>query len=189
MTSRKTSQTIDSGSPDTGEPLYLTVGSLRRPHGVHGEMLMQVLTDFPERFKAKMKVFVGASRQPLTLQGIRIHQQGLLVKFEGIDTPEDAGHFRNQDVYVTAADRPGLPKGQYYHHELLGFDVVTEDGASIGRLTEILQTGANDVYVVTRPGSRDVLLPNIPTVILGLDAPRRILRVRLLSGLLDESES
>ena len=178
---------MGSGSPTKGEPDYLIVGYLRRAHGVRGEMVMEIHTDFPERLKSKAKVFVGKNYQPMTIATTRNHSEGLLIKLKGIDTPEDAARYRNQLVYVTAADRPPLPKGQFYVHELIGFEVVNEEGL-IGKLTEILQTGANDAYVVTRPDASEVLLPVIPSVVLGIEADRRLIRVHLIPGLLDESD-
>lgn len=189
MTPKKTPSKVASGSPTDGEPLYLVVGSLRRPHGVHGEMVMEVITDFPERLKANTKVFVGESHQLLIITSARFHGEGLLIKFKGVDTPEKAGRYRNQLIYVPAADRPKLPKGQYYHHELIGFAVVDQNNEEIGRLTEIMQTKANDVYVVTRPDGREILLPNIPSVILDIEAERRQIRVHLLDGLIEDRES
>ena len=189
MASRKTSSNAGSGSPSAGEPEYLVVGFLRRAHGVRGEMVMEVHTDFPERLKANTKVFVGDSHRPMTLDSARFHNEGLIVKFENVDTPEDAAHYRNQLVYVTTADRPQLPKGQYYLHELIGFDVVDEEENSIGKLTEIMQTGANDVYVVTRPDGSEILLPVIPSVVLNIEADRRLIRVHLLDGLIEDRES
>jgi 16S rRNA processing protein RimM len=187
MTARKASKSIVSGSPTDGEPEYLVVGSLRRPHGLRGEMVMEVHTDFPERLGPGTGVYVGESHRPMTIDGTRFHNEGLLIKFGGVDTPEEAGRHRNQFVYVTAADRPPLPEGRYYHHKLIGFAVVDEAGGAIGTLTEILQTGANDVFVVARPGAGEALLPNIPSVILGIEADRRLMRVRLIPGLLDDS--
>ncbi len=187
MPARKTSNNAGSGSPSAGEPEYLVVGFLRRAHGVRGEMVMEVHTDFPERLKAKTKVFVGDKRQPMMIAATRFHQEGLLVKFKDLDKPEDAARYRNQLVYVTAADRPPLPKGQFYHHELIGFDVADEEKGSIGKLTEIMQTGANDVYVVTRPDGSEILLPVIPSVVLDIEADRRLIRVHLLDGLIEES--
>lgn len=189
MTAEKKSNNAGSGSPSAGEPLYLVVGSLRRSHGVRGEMVMEVVTDFPERLKPNTKVFVGDSRQPMTLVGARFHNEGLLVKFKNIDTPEDAARYRNQLVYVPAADRPKLPKGQYYHHELIGFDVVDEADNSIGVLSDIMQTGANDVYVVTQLDGKEILLPAISSVILDIETDRRLIRVHLLDGLIENRES
>ncbi|MGE5776105.1 MAG: ribosome maturation factor RimM [Chloroflexota bacterium] len=170
------------GSPD-GEPVYLVVGFLRRAHGVHGEIVMDIHTDFPERLQSGKKLFVGEERTPVTLSGVRPHAKGMLVKLKGIETPEEAGRFRNQWVYVRAADVPGLPEGRIYQHELFGFTVEDEQGASLGELVEILETGANDVYVIRNADGREILLPAIPSVILDIDSARRSMRVHLLEGL------
>ena len=171
-----------SGSPN-GEPVYLTVGFLRRPHGLQGEIIMDLHTDFPERMKRGRKLFVGEAHQPLTLTSVRPHQNGLLVKFKGIETPDEAGKLRNTWVYIQAKDAPALPQGQIYQHELLGFQVVDEEGNPLGELVEIIETGANDVYVVRSEAGKEILLPAIPAVILDMDAGRRFMKVHLLEGL------
>ena len=171
-----------SGSPD-GEPVYLTVGFLRRPHGVSGEIILDLHTDFPERLKSGRKLFLGEEYKPMTLVSARPHAKGMLIKFKGIETPEDVGQFRNKWVYVKASDVPPLPEGQLYQHELLGFSVVDESHDLLGELVEILETGANDVYVVRDANRHEILLPAIPSVILELDPARRLIRVHLLEGL------
>ncbi|MCI0552980.1 MAG: ribosome maturation factor RimM [Anaerolineae bacterium] len=170
------------GSPD-GEPGYLTVGFLRRPHGVHGEIIMDLHTDFPERMKSGRKFFVGDGYQPITLTNVRPHQSGLLVKFKDIETPEDAGQLRNQWVYIKAKDAQPLPEGQIYQHELFGFRVMDENDNQLGELVEIIETGANDVYVIKDDSGKEILLPAIPSVILDFDPARRLMRVHLLEGL------
>jgi 16S rRNA processing protein RimM len=177
-----TEQKQTSGSPN-GEPVYLAIGFIRRPHGVQGEMIMDLHTDFPERIKSGRKVLVGEKRQPLTFDTVRPHGDSLLVSFRGVDTPEDAGRFRNQWVYVKSSDVPPLPEGQYYQYELIGLDVVDENGNPLGKLAEILETGANDVYVVRNEAGKEILLPVIPSVILNRDMDRRLLTVHLLEGL------
>jgi 16S rRNA processing protein RimM len=190
MAARKQARKTGSGSPSTGEPEYLLVGSLRRPHGVHGELVMQVLTDFPERLRPGTKVFVGPAYNPMIIAGSRTHGEGLLLKLEGVDTPELAGRYRNQSVCVTTADRPPLPEGQYYEHQVIGFSVVEdESGDAIGTLSEIMRTGANDIYVVTRTDGTEVLLPVIPSVVLKLDPDTRTIRVHILPGLIDNNGS
>jgi len=171
----------NTGSPN-GEPNYLSVGFLRRPHGVKGEIIMDLHTDFPERMKKGRTLFVGESHKLMTLTGVRPHGSGMLVKFKDIDTPEDAGLYRNQWVYVQTKDVP-LPEGQHYKHELLGLKVVDENGNPLGELVEILETGANDVYVVRDDSGKEILLPAIPSVILDLDIGRGFLKVHLLEGL------
>lgn len=171
-----------SGSPN-GEPVYLTVGFLRRPHGVNGEIIMDLHTDFPERLKRGRKMFISEEHTPVTIQSVREHQKGVLIKFNGIDTPESAGEFRNQWVYVKARDLPPLPEGKIYQHELFGFKVLDDQDNLLGELVEIIVTGANNVYVVRDETGRELLLPAIPSVILDLDTDRRLMRVHLLEGL------
>ena len=171
------------GSPD-GEPVYLVVGFLRRAHGVRGEIILDLHTDFPERLQNGRKLFIGEEHKPMILAGTRPHAKGMLLKFKDIETPEDAGKLRNQWVYVKATDVPGLPEGKVYQHELFGFDVVEENGNSLGELVEIIETGANDVYVVKNEAGKEILLPAIPSVILEIDPARRLMRVHLLEGLI-----
>jgi 16S rRNA processing protein RimM len=172
-----------SGSP-IGEPLYLSVGFLRRPHGLAGEIIMDLHTDFPERMKSGRKLFVGEEYQPMTLTSVRPHQAGLLVKFKDVETPEDAGKYRNQWVFIKAKDAPPLPDGKIYQYKLIGFKVVDENENPLGTLVEILETGANDVYVVKDDTGKEILLPAIPSVILDLDTARRLIRVHVLDGLI-----
>ncbi len=174
--------TKNSGSPN-GEPVYLAVGFLRRPHGVHGEIIMDLHTDFPERLKPGRKLLVSEEHKLMVVEGIREHQKGVIIKFNGIDTPEDAGKLRNTWVYIKASDAPPLPKGQIYQHELFGFQVVDDNNNPLGELVEIIETGANNVYVVRDASGKEILLPAIPSVILELDADRRLMRVHLLEGL------
>jgi 16S rRNA processing protein RimM len=186
MVGKKIKKESVSGSRVDGGPEYLVVGYLRRPHGLHGEMVMEVHTDFPERLTSGSEVYVGDSYQKILVTDARYHNEGLLIKFQGLETPEQAGRYRNQSVYVSAANRPVLPKGQYYHHELIGFKVVNEKDKSIGILTEIMQTGANDVYVVRQDNGREVLLPVIASVVIAVETEKRQIRVKPLPGLLDE---
>jgi len=172
-----------SGSP-VGEPLYLSVGFLRRPHGLQGEIIMDLHTDFPERMQVGRKLFVGDDHKPMTLEAVRVHAKGLLVKFKDVETTEAAGVFRNQWVFIKAKDAPPLPDGKIYQYKLIGFKVVDENDNLLGTLAEILETGANDVYIVKDDSGKELLLPAIPSVILDLDAGRRLIRVHVLDGLI-----
>ncbi len=183
MTLKKAPAAAGTGSPSVGEPEYLVVGFVRRPHGLKGEMIMDVHTDFPERLKTGMTVFVGEQYQPKVFASRRPHAKGLLVRFRGAKTPEDAGLYRNTWIYVPTADRPELPEGEYYHHQLLGLNVVTDEGRELGELADIIETGANDVYVVRDADGNEVLLPAIPAVILDVELADRQMRVHLLDGL------
>jgi 16S rRNA processing protein RimM len=171
-----------TGSPP-GEPDYLAVGFLRRPHGLGGEMLMDLHTDFPERLKAGRKLFLGDERKAVTLAAVRKHGENVLVKLKGLDTSEAVGRYRNTWLFVKTKDVPSLPEGQYYQHQLLGLKVLDEEGRELGSLTQILETGANDVYVVTDEAGKELLLPAIPPVILELKPEDGFIRVHLIEGL------
>ncbi len=179
-----------AGSPGNGEPAYLAVGKLHRPHGVHGEIVMEVLTDFPERLVTDMRLYVGPEYKPLTLRQRRWHRDLLLVTFEGYNTPEEISVFRNHFLFVLAEDRPPLPAGEYYHHQLIGMLVFDETGAALGTIYEILTTGANDVLVVRPQAGSDILLPMINDVVLDIDLVQQRVQVHVLPGLLpDETKN
>jgi 16S rRNA processing protein RimM len=174
----------DAGSPQKGEPVFLAVGKLRRPHGVNGEIIMDVLTDFPERLHRGMTLYVGLDRQPLRLRSLRWAAAALLVAFDGYNTPEQAGDLRNHFACVTTADRPPLPEGEYYHHQLIGLKVISEQGEILGNVTEILATGANDVYVVRAETGAEILIPAVDEFVRSVDLERRELRIHVTPGLL-----
>ncbi len=174
----------NTGSPNSGEPEFLVVGKLTHTHGVRGEILMLVWTDFPERLVPGVTLYVGPQREPLELISCRPHAKGLLVSFSGYQSRELAARLTNQLVHVTASDRPPLPPGEYYHHQLLGLTVFDDSGKELGSLEQILPTGANDVYLVRSASGKEILLPAIESVILEIDLEQRRIRVHLLPGLL-----
>ena len=176
----------DSGSPEVGEPEFLVIGKLGRPHGLHGEILMVVYTDFPERIQPGVTFFVGPHYQPIKLSKRRPHSRGLLITFEGYRARERIAELRNQLVYVRTSDRPPLEQGEYYHHQLLGLEVVDENGKKLGFLSNILETGANEVYVVRDQSGAEILVPAIDSVVLDIDLEHKQVRVHLLTGLLPE---
>lgn len=167
-----------TGSPISGEPTYLVVGKLRRPHGVKGEIMMDVLTDFPQRLRRGKEVFVGPQHNPWVIRSVRTKDQALLVSFEGLEDCDQVGVLRNLDVYIRASNLPELPDGEYYYHQVLGLRVVDEAGSEMGTLVEILETGANDVYVVRDHQGHEILLPVIDDVICAVDLVRGEIRVR-----------
>jgi 16S rRNA processing protein RimM len=172
-----------AGSPTPGEPAFLVVGKIRRPHGVKGELIMEIHTDFPDRLKVGVTVFVGETQRPLNIRSLRPNGSTILIAFDGYQNPETAGELRNQLVFVRADDRPPLEDGEYYHHQLLGLKVLTADDRPVGTIVEILSTGANDVYVVQPTAGREVLLPALESVILDIDLDRGEMHVHLLPGL------
>ncbi|MGD0877347.1 MAG: ribosome maturation factor RimM [Anaerolineales bacterium] len=177
-----------AGAPTNGVPAWLVVGKIRRPHGVAGDVLVEVYTDFPDRLKPNAVVYAGDDHIPLTIRRQRSHNDGVLLGFDDYSTPEQVGRFRNQFLYIVVEDAMDLPEGEFYHHELQGLSVIDENGDSLGKVTEIIQTGANDVYVVTNKAGREILLPAIVEVILDVDLDSKIIKAHLIPGLLEEKD-
>jgi 16S rRNA processing protein RimM len=171
-------QTGSTGSPAPGEPVFIALGFLRRPHGIYGELIMDVLTDFPERMRAGRVVFIGENHEEHKLGTVRQADKTLLVSIRGFKNPEDAARFRNSYVYARVEELPELPPDEYYHHQLIGLAVVNESGQPLGELVEVLQTGANDVYVVRTESGGELLFPAIADVVMTVDLERQEMRVR-----------
>jgi len=171
----------ETGSPHPSEPVFLVAGKLRRPHGIHGEIIMDVLTDFPERLRIGATVYLGPEYRPHKFKSMRGQDKGMLVSFEGYASREEVGLLTNQYVYIKNRELPELPEGEYYHHQLVGLRVVDESGEFLGMLEEILETGANDVYLVRSGEGAELLLPAIEPVVLEVDLERGVMVVRPLS--------
>ncbi len=170
-------------TPEQEKINYLVVGKLRRPHGVHGEILMDVTTDFPERLKPGIVLYVGPQYRPVKLRSARTHGNAMLVAFDEFHTPEEVGELRNQLLYVRSKDRPRLEEGEYYHHQLLNLRVVDEEGQPLGMVSDILETGANDVIVVRPENGPELLLPVTDEVVLDIGLEKGEIRVHILPGL------
>lgn len=173
----------NTGLPENGEPIFLVVGRLQRPHGLKGEILMGIMTDFPERLQPEATIFIGEDHAPHQILSQRNHNSGLLLKFAEYENREEVGILRNQYAYVRADDRPPLPDGEYYHHQLIGLEVIDDNGNHLGKVTEILETGSNDVYIIRPEEGKELLLPAIDDVVLGIDVEAAEIRVHLLEGL------
>lgn len=159
----------NSGSPQSGEPVYLTIGKFRRPHGVKGEILMEMVTEFPENIKPGIQVFVGIKKKPCTISSIRQTNKLWLVSLFGFEDCESVEIFRNQWVYMDAEQLKPLPAGLFYQHEVIGMQVLDENRQRLGKVTEILVTGANDVYVIGTDSGEELLIPAIKSVIISMD--------------------
>ncbi|HRN51417.1 MAG TPA: ribosome maturation factor RimM [Anaerolineales bacterium] len=176
----------ESGSAVFREPDFVLVGVVRRPHGLRGEVQVSIETDFPERLKKGVKLFLGEEHTPVTIRTARPIDNGLLLSFEQFPDRASLEHIRNAPLFSSVQDSPPLPPGQFYRYQLLGLTVVTDTDEELGLLTQVLETGANDVYVVQSPTHGEVLLPAIEDVVLETDIAAKRMRVHLLPGLLPE---
>ncbi len=161
----------------------MVIGRVLKPWGFRGLVKIQILTDFPERFASLQTVLLGDGAKRFSVESARLIQDAALLKLQGIDSSEEAAKLRGLDVLVPIEEAVPLPEGKYYHYQLIGLAVETASGQALGRITEILQTGANDVYVVN-DGQREVLLPAIEPVIRSIDLEHGRMTVELLEGLI-----
>jgi 16S rRNA processing protein RimM len=153
-----------------------------RPFGVHGELKVEILTDYPEQLARLRTVYLGAAGTPWTIESVRLHKGAALFKLEGCNDRTAAEALRGALVQITSEDAVPLEEDEYYEHQIVGMGVFEQDGTFLGKVTEIISTGANDVYVVV--GSEgELLLPVIKSVILEIDLETDRMIVHLLEGL------
>jgi 16S rRNA processing protein RimM len=162
---------------------YLVVGRIGGPHGVRGEVRFKILTDFPERLVPGKRVYVGEGREVKSIAGLRGGDEHAILELAGVTDRFQAGHLRNQFVYVHISEVPDLPEGELYTHALIGLEVRTETGEPLGRIAEVLYTGANDVLVLVDENGNERLIPAIDDVLIGIDLEAGTAQVRLLPGL------
>lgn len=146
---------------------------------------MALITDYPERLLKVESLNLGQDHEPREVEKIQRHGNDALVKFKGIDTREEADSYRGAFVTLPVDQAVPLEEGEYYLFQLQGIEVVTDEGEPLGVFSGYLETGANDVYIVTSPEGREILLPAIPDVIKKVDLADRKMVVHLLNGLLD----
>lgn len=174
--------------PDSNQSWSLTVGEIVAPFGRMGEVKVRLETDFPDRFARLKQVCLrwpsGESRLA-HVDGARLHKRQILLKVRGIDSIDDAETLRGALVQVKAADAVKLDADEYYIHDLIGCEVVTDQGRVLGCLNSVLTNPANDVYVVGE-GKAEILLPAVRDVVVNVDLAARRITVRPTPGLLPD---
>ena len=176
------------------------VGVIANTHGVRGEVKVYPTTDDPARFKKLKKALLDTGEEKLEpeVAQVKFLKNMVIVKFKGIDNINDIEKYKGKGLFVTRSQAVKCEKDEYFIADLIGMEVSTEDGQALGEVKDVLQTGANDVYVVQVresspfahriPGNRgELLLPAIKECILQIDMGRRAIQVRLMPGLLEES--
>lgn len=155
-----------------------------KPWSYRGELKIEILTDFPERFASLRTVYVGDDAKRFSVESARLHGKAVLLKLEGIDSTQAAERLRNQMVQVPTEEAVELPKGELYLYQLLGLHVKSSTGEALGDIADVLDTaGANDVYVV-RNGEKEILVPAISSVVKEIDLEKGEMVVELLPGLI-----
>lgn len=164
---------------------YLIVGQIVAPHGIRGEVKVRLITEEPEFLQTLETLYVDeAAPRPLQVANVRFHRGHALVQFEHITTRSEAERLRGLYVLIPKAWAPPLEEDEYYVHEIVGLRVVTTAGEELGRVVDVLFTGANEVYVVRGGPYGEVLIPAIKEVVRAVDLEAGEMRVELIEGLI-----
>lgn len=165
----------------------LQVGVITDTHGIRGEVKVFPTTDDPERFSYLKEVILdlGREKKILHIGGVKYFKQFVILKFKEYNDINLVEPFRKKSLFVTRENAVPLEEDEYFIADLIGLKVVTDEGEELGELTDVLQTGANDVYEVRTKEGKEVLLPAIKDCILGVDVTGGVMTVHVLKGLLD----
>ena len=165
----------------------LQVGVISSTHGVRGEVKVFPTTDDVKRFKRLKEVVLDTGREELTLEieGVKFFKQFVILKFKGYDNINDIEKYKGKSLLVTRANAVRLRKDEYFIADLQGLTVVDEEDKEIGVLRDVMETGANDVYIIDMTDGREVLVPAIKECILQVDVEAGKMQIYLMDGLLD----
>lgn len=163
----------------------LKVGIITTTHGIKGEVKVFPTTDDPKRFLDLKEVILDTGREKkiLEIEKVRFFKNLVILKFKGIDDINDIELYKQKDLYVTRENAVPLEENEYFIADLIGLLAVTEEGEELGKLSDVLQTGANDIYVIQKEGAVDLLVPAIKECIKKIDMEERKVVIHLLPGL------
>ncbi len=169
---------------ESARPRFLVIGQVIKPHGIRGEVVVDTHTDNPERFSWLHSVYIGRTNpKQVVVEGVRYHKSRVLLKLAGYDSRQDAEILRSKWLLVAEEEAIPLEAGEYYLHQIIGMEVFSEDGTHLGQVTGLLETKANNVFIVDGPLG-EVLLPDIEDVVIEVDIEQGRLLVHLLDGLI-----
>ena len=157
---------------------FIEAGRITNTHGVAGEVKIEVWLDSPRYFKTFKRVYIDGSE--VKLLSARTHKDFIIAKLDGCEDVNAAMHYKGRTVYINRSDA-ALPRGGYFLSDILGASVVDENGGEVGKLVEIMETPASNVYVVK--GESEHLIPAVPEFILSTDADAGIITVHLIEGM------
>lgn len=169
--------------PPSALPDFLVVGQVVRPHGVRGDLLVEAGSETFRSIQAGGELYLGETQRPERVVSLRPHQGRHILHLEGYEDHEAAESLRGAKIRIALAQAEPLPEGVYYRWQILGLRVVDQAGQPLGSVLEIIETGANDVYVIERPGAAQLLLPAIESVILAVDLEGGAITVAVPEGL------
>ena len=165
----------------------LQAGVITSTHGIRGEVKVYPTTDDPQRFRELKKVYLDTGKEqiPLEIEQVKFFKQFAILKFRGIDNINDIEKYRGKSLLIDREDASPLAQDEYYIGDIIGMDVYTDDPAEhFGVLKDVMETGANDVYIIDSDRHGEVLIPAIRQCILSVDVERNEMRIHLMEGLL-----
>ena len=159
------------------------IGIITSPHGVRGEVKVFPTTDDNKRFKKLKNCYIEYKNElmPVVASGCKFFKNMVILKFEGLDNMNDVEKFRQCKIFVDRDNAVPLAKDEYFIADLIGINVVDENGNNLGELTDVIETGANDVYVVNNAEGDEILIPAIKECIIDVDINGRTMKVHLLT--------
>ena len=165
----------------------LRVGVIASTHGVRGEVKVFPTTDDAARFKILKQVTLDTGKEqiPLEIEHVKFFKNMVILKFKGYDNINDIEKYKSKDLLVPRDQAVELEEDEYFVADLIGLNVVTDEGEALGTLKDVLETGANDVYIVAQPNGKELLLPAIGDCILDVDLEESRMTVHVMDGLLD----
>lgn len=163
------------------------VGVISNTHGIRGEVKVYPTTDNVRRFDDLKEVILDTGKEQLNLHvtSVKYFKNMVILKFKEFDNINDIIPYKGMDLLVTRENAIPLEDGEYYIADIIGSKVITDEDKILGTLTDVLQTGANDVYVVKTKDGKEVLLPSIEECILDRDIENKIVKVHIMKGLLN----
>lgn len=166
---------------------YFRVGVIANTHGIRGEVKVYPTTDDVTRFKKLKQVILDTGREKIDLeiQSVKFFKNMAILKFKGIDNINDIEKYKGKDLLVTRENAVELEEDEFYLADVLDAKVITEDGDEFGTIVDVLETGANDVFVVETKEGKEVLLPVTKECVLDIDTDEMVVTVHILPGLLD----
>lgn len=166
------------------------IGVITSTHGVRGEVKVFPTTDDAARFKKLKQVLLDTGKEELVLEitGVKFFKNMVILKFKGIDDMDTANQYRQKSIYVTRENAVKLKKNEYFIADLIGLQVTSDEGEDLGILKDVMQTGANDVYVVQKEGQEELLLPAIKECIKEVEIEAGTMTVHVLPGLRELNE-
>lgn len=165
----------------------LQVGIISSTHGIRGEVKVFPTTDDVNRFKKLKEIILDTGKEQLNLEieGVKFFKQFAILKFKGIDNINEVEKYKGRNLFVTRQNAVKLKKDEYFIADLQGLSVKNEDGEVIGVLQDVMETGANDVYIIQLEDGKELLLPAIKQCILEINIEEGFVKIHILEGLLD----